>query len=260
MSKKILVIPDAHAHPDYDNLRFASLGQLIVDEKPDIIVCIGDFADMPSLSSYDRGTRGFEGRRYHRDIDAAQDAMSKLLAPTLEYNEKRRKAKKRRYRPKKVMCLGNHEARIDKATQSSSELYGTISTADLGYEGHGWEVYPFMERVFIEGIAFSHYFASGVMNRPIGGEHIGNSLLSKNYMSSVQGHSHLYNHAIRTRADGQKMHGLAVGCFVHPEYTESWCAGARHLWWEGVLILDNVSEGDFSLRDITTEQLMEMYT
>jgi len=259
MSKKILVIPDAHAHPDYDNRRFIALGKLIVDERPDTIVCIGDFADMPSLSSYDRGTRGFEGRRYNRDIEAARQANNYLWHALDTYNEQQKRNKKAQYKPRKVMCLGNHEARIDRVTQSSSELHGTISMDDLGYEEAGWEVYPFMDKVFIEGVGFSHYFASGVMNRPIGGEHIGNSLLSKNYMSSVQGHSHLYNHAIRTRADGQKMHGLAVGCFVHPEYTEGWCAGARHLWWEGVLLLDNVSEGDFSLRDITTKQLMEQY-
>ena len=256
---KILVIPDAHAHPDYDNERFYSLGQLIVDEQPDTIVCIGDFADMPSLSSYDRGTRGFEGRRYHRDVAATQEAMALLLSPLYALNDKQRLNKKAQYKPRMVMCLGNHEARIDKATQLNPELHGTISTEDLGYEYAGWEVYPFMEKVFIEGIAFSHYFASGVMNRPIGGEHIGNSLLAKNYMSSVQGHSHLLNHAIRTRADGKKMHGLAVGCFVHPNYIEGWCAGARHLWWEGVLMLENVSDGDFEVREITTRTIMEKY-
>ena len=117
---KILVIPDAHAHPEYDNNRFSSLGQLIVEERPDRVVCIGDFADMPSLSSYDRGTRGFEGRRYHRDVEATRDAMDQLMTPLYSYNAKRKKNKKRRYRPELVMCLGNHEARIDKATQGSS--------------------------------------------------------------------------------------------------------------------------------------------
>ena len=39
---KILVIPDGHAHPDYDNDRFDYLGRFILDQRPDTIVCIGD--------------------------------------------------------------------------------------------------------------------------------------------------------------------------------------------------------------------------
>jgi len=62
----LLIIGDPHAHPDYDNKRFTALGKYILKTKPDIIVCLGDFADMPSLSSYDKGTKGFEGRRYKR--------------------------------------------------------------------------------------------------------------------------------------------------------------------------------------------------
>ncbi len=41
----------------------------------------GDFADMPSLSSYDIGKKTFEGRRYKADIEAAHSAMEALLAP-----------------------------------------------------------------------------------------------------------------------------------------------------------------------------------
>ena len=54
MIKKLLIIPDCHAHPDYDNNRFDWLGNLIIEERPDTILCLGDLADMPSLSSYDK--------------------------------------------------------------------------------------------------------------------------------------------------------------------------------------------------------------
>ena len=42
---KHLIIPDAHAHPEYDNERFDALGSLILKERPDVIICIGDFAE-----------------------------------------------------------------------------------------------------------------------------------------------------------------------------------------------------------------------
>ena len=60
----LMIIPDAHAHPDYNNERFRAVGRLLMEEQPECVVCLGDLADLPSLSSYDRGTKGFEGRRY----------------------------------------------------------------------------------------------------------------------------------------------------------------------------------------------------
>ena len=62
--KTHLVIPDSHAHPDYSNERYDWLAELILDIKPDVVIDIGDWFDMPSLCSYDRGTKGFEGRRF----------------------------------------------------------------------------------------------------------------------------------------------------------------------------------------------------
>jgi hypothetical protein len=76
----LLVIGDPHAHPDYDNDRFTDLGRFIVKARPDMVVCIGDMADMPSLSSYDRGTKGFEGRRYKKDIEAVRRSRKNVCA------------------------------------------------------------------------------------------------------------------------------------------------------------------------------------
>ena len=54
MTPKLLIIPDAHAEPNYDNDRFTWLGNLIFEEKPDVVVCLGDWFDMASLSSHDK--------------------------------------------------------------------------------------------------------------------------------------------------------------------------------------------------------------
>ena len=62
-----LVVPDIHAHPDHNNDRADWLGKLILDIKPDVVVNIGDMWDMPSMSSYDKGTKGFYGRSYRKD-------------------------------------------------------------------------------------------------------------------------------------------------------------------------------------------------
>ena len=177
----LLIIGDPHAHPDYDNSRFTALGKFIAKERPEVIVCIGDMADMPSLSSYDKGTKGFEGRRYKKDVKAVIDAQEKLFAPI---------KKVRGYKPKLHMCLGNHEDRITRAVNTTPELEGAIGIEDLKYKEFGWKVTPFKKCVTIKGITFSHYFSSGVMGRPISSVHIGYALITKLHCSAVQGHSH----------------------------------------------------------------------
>src|SRR5258705_11773738 len=88
---KHLVIPDTQVKVGVplDHLGWA--GQYIVDKKPDVIIHIGDFADMESLSQYDVGKKSFEGKRYKKDIEVVHKAMSLLLEPLYKYNENEKK-------------------------------------------------------------------------------------------------------------------------------------------------------------------------
>jgi hypothetical protein len=254
----LLIIGDPHAHPDYDNDRFTALGEYIVKERPEHIICLGDMADMPSLSSYDRGTRGFEGRRYKNDVEAVIDAQEKFFAPIKKYNDNRKKNKTKQYKPKLYMTLGNHEDRISRATNSSPELDGAISINDLQYKKFGWKCTPFKRSVTIKNITFSHYFTTGVSGRPISSVHVGHALVSKLHCSAVQGHSHLYNHAEQSRPDGQKIFGLSGGCYSHPNYSENWCKDTEHQWWRGVIMLEGLDgEGYYdAIRAITQRKIM----
>jgi hypothetical protein len=76
-----LVIPDVQVKPGQDFNFLKAIGNYIVKKRPDVIVNIGDFADMPSLSSYDKGKKSFEGRRYKHDVEAVHSAMDILLKP-----------------------------------------------------------------------------------------------------------------------------------------------------------------------------------
>src|SRR3990167_1076141 len=100
---KHLVIPDCQVKPgvDLDYLRW--IGNYCVKKQPDVIVCLGDFADMPSLSSYDMGKKSFEGRRYKDDIKAAQTGMQTLLKPLWDFNEKAARNHEKRYNPRLVL-------------------------------------------------------------------------------------------------------------------------------------------------------------
>lgn len=254
---KLLILPDSHAHYEYDNSRFLALGKLIIDERPDIIVNLGDMADMSSLSSYDTGHADFEGRRYHKDIEAVIDAQQKLFQPIKDYNRRNHKA----YHPRLEMCLGNHEFRIQRATNEDPKLEGTISLSDLKYEAFGWNVHPFLEVLLIGQIAFSHYFVSGVAGRPISGESIGKTLCNKLHASSVIGHNHTFDLAERTIITGNRIFGLSAGCYVHENYVEDWCRQAVKLWWRGVIILDELDGNGYynSITAITQRKLLRDY-
>jgi hypothetical protein len=254
---KLMILPDSHCHYDYDNERFTALGRLIVEERPDVLINLGDFADMSSLSSYDDGHASFEGRRYHKDVQIVIDAQEKLFQPIKDYNRKMHKA----YRPRLELCIGNHEYRIVRATEEDPKLEGTISIQDLQYEKFGWSVHPFLESITIGGIAFSHYFISGVASRPIGGESIGRTLCTKLHGSAVVGHNHVLDHAERTIITGNKIFGLSAGCYVHHDFVEDWCRQSVKLWWRGVVILDDLDGNGYydSITALTQRKILRDY-
>lgn len=248
------ILPDVQIRPGDDTKFLGSIGRYLVRKQPEIIVCIGDFADMPSLSSYDVGKKSFEGRRYVNDVQAAKDAMTVLLEPIKTFNEKAKKNKEKQYKPRMVMTLGNHEARISRAVEGDAKLDGVLSVDDLQFKEFGWEVYPFLDVVIIGGIAYSHYFVTGVAGRPSG---TAAAQLRKANMSSVAGHQQGLQIAMGSRADGKKITSVICGsCYQHDEdYMGP--QGNKH--WRGALMLYNVDDGDFDLVPVPLDYLVNKY-
>src|SRR4030042_361431 len=216
MSRSHLIIPDVQCKEGVDISHMEWIGKYAAEKKPDVIICLGDFADMPSLSSYDVGKKIFEGRSYTSDITAANVAMASLMAPI--YNEQDRliRNKDKRWNPKLVMTLGNHENRINTAINNDRKLDGLISTDDLHYKQHGWEVHPFLEVVIIDGIAYSHYFTTGVMGRPVTTARM---LTTKKFMSCTMGHVQKTEIDMSSfRDNGTPIISLFAGCcYLHDE-------------------------------------------
>jgi hypothetical protein len=211
--RKHLVIPDVQCRPGVDLRHLTWIGKYIVSKLPDVVVCIGDFSDMNSLSLYDRGKRSFEGRTYAKDIAVAKKAMGLLLAPLRAYQKTK---EGRSYKPRLVMTLGNHEERINRAIDDDSRLHGTISIDDLGYKEAGWQVYPFLKVVVIDGVAYSHYFVSGVMNKPVSSA---SALVKKMHQSATMGHVQKTDIFMGdAKADGTPIVGLFCGtAYLHKE-------------------------------------------
>lgn len=252
---KILVLPDTQVKDGCDISYLTKIGLYVTEKKPDIIVCLGDWADMPSLSSYDVGKKSFEGRRYKNDILASHRAMETFLAPLQAYNERAIKNHKERYNPRMVLTLGNHENRINRAINDDPKLDGTISIDDLGYADYGWEVIPFLDVTVISGIAFSHYYTTGLAGRPAA---TASAQLSKKHMSCIAGHQQGLQIATAHRADGVRLTSIIAGsCYTHNEdYMSS--QGNQH--FRGFLMLHDVTpDGQFDLMSVSLSYLDKRY-
>ena len=251
---RILVIPDSQVRPGDDLEFLRCIGRMIVAEKPDVVVHIGDFADLPSLSSYDKGKKSFEGRRYRADIEAAHAGMEALLGPLREYNLRRLATKHGLYKPRLVLTMGNHEERILRAINNDPMLDGTISLEDLRYREYGWEVYDFLEVVTIEGVAFSHYFCTGTMGRPASSAQ---AQLNKKHQSCVAGHQQGRQIAFAYRADGKRI--TSIICGSNYEHIEDYLNPQGNIHWHGVVQLNNVEDGCFDEVFVPLDEVKKRY-
>lgn len=250
---KHFCIPDIQARPDIDLSYLRWIGAYIIKKKPDVIVCIGDFADMPSLSSYDRGKIQFEGRRYKKDIAAAKEAMDLLLAPIREYNKRASKNHTTRYKPRMVMTLGNHESRLERVSELQPELHGIISYDDLPYED--WEVIPFLQPIEIDGIHYVHYLANPFTGKPYAGSAA--NQLSKVKRSFVVGHKQILDVHTEYTLGGKQIWGVIAGAsYPHAENYKG-PQGNHH--WRGCLMLHRVVDGSFDPMLISLDYLKDKY-
>ena len=252
---KHLVIPDCQVKPGQSVKYLENIGRYIVEKLPEVIVCIGDFADMPSLSSYDTGKKSFEGRTYKADVRAVHKGMEALLGPLYKFQEKQRKLKKKVYKPRMILTLGNHEDRITRAVEYDRKLEDLISIEDLNYEQYGWEVYDFLDVVVVDGIAYSHYFASGVMGRPVTSAQ---ALLNKKHMSCFAGHQQGRQIAYARKADGSEITAIIAGsCYEHNEDYLN-IQGNQH--WRGFYVLHEVNNGSFDEMAVSLNYVNKNYS
>jgi len=248
-----LIIPDVQVKHGQDYRFLADIGRYILDKRPDVIICLGDFADMESLSSYDVGKKSFEGRRYILDIGAAHTAMETLLEPIKTYNEKAKRNKEKLYKPRFVLTLGNHEERILRAVNNDPKLDGLIKYDDLPYQD--WEVHDYLKPVFIDGVAYSHYFPTGIMGRPATSA---SAMVAKLHMSCIAGHQQGKQVAYGKRPDGSTITCIIAGsCYEHDE---GYLDPQSNKHWRGIIMLHEVENGSFDEMFVSLNFLRKRYS
>ncbi len=180
--------------------------------------------------------------------------MQALLSPLWDFNAKAKKNKEKLYKPEMTLTLGNHENRINRAINDDPKLEGVLDVNALGYVGYGWDVVPFLDVIVIDGIAYSHYFTTGLMGRPVT---TAAACLSKKHMSCIQGHQQGQQVASTYRADGTRLTSIIAGsCYEHNEdYMSS--QGNKH--WRGFLMLHDVKDGEFDLMSVSLDYINKRY-
>ena len=251
-----LIIPDCQTKDGVSFEFLKWIGEYLVKKRPDVVVNLGDFADMPSLSSWDKGKQSHEGQNVLRDISATKRAMTILLKPLRDLQAQQLADGEEVYEPRLVMLYGNHCDRITRHVENNPELFGFLSLDSLGYKEAGWETVPFLTPIIIDGIAYNHYFINAGNGKAMGGS--ADVMLKNLGVSFVQGHRQTMS--IGTRflpTTGQQMWGLILGaCYEHDEkYLTS--TGNKH--FRGVAVLHNVEGGSYDPMLVSLKWLREQY-
>lgn len=244
--RRHLIIPDTQVKPFEDLDHLTWVGRAIADLRPDVVVHLGDHWDMGSLSSYDKpGSKSKEGARYIDDIQAGNIGMEMLTAPWRDIKG---------YRPECVFLTGNHEQRIERAIEDDPvRLEGVIGYED--FELFGFRRYEFLEVVFIDGVAYSHYFQNINSRYAIGGSV--DNRLNKIGCSFVQGHEQGFKYGNRVMPTGKIHHGIVAGSYYPHDEPYKGRQGNGH--WRGIVVLNEVRDGTFDIMPLSMEYMKERY-
>lgn len=255
MPKRHLVILDTQIRPGVplDHLRW--IGKYALEKRPDRLIQIGDWADMHSLSSYDMGKKAAEGARYQDDIDAANFGLELLNEPIEQHNRRQRRWKEALYRPTKDETPGNHEDRISRHVESHPYLERKLGMHDLEWGRWGWTVHPYLKPVDLDGILYAHFFTNPLTGKPWGGnielrlQRIGRSFTMGHEQHKRQGEWYL--------TDGTRHRGLVSGnCYLHDEKYRGHQANNE---WRGIIIKNEVRNGDYDLTEVSLNFLCRKY-
>ena len=246
--KTHLVLPDVQNKPGLNTDHLSWAGQYVADKKPDVVICAGDFWDMPSLSSYDKGKLGFEGRRYSKDVESGNLAMERFLEPIRAMG----KAK-----PRLVFTLGNHEQRIERAVSSTPELEGAIGYKDLNLSD--WEVYDFLDICRIDGVAYSHFFprsSNGRITQSRSGAPSAKAQLVREGASCTSGHAQGLDIA-PVCLNGKLQWGIIAGSYYL--HDEGYLTPQGTKYWRGLIVKHSVKAGEYCPIPVDINYLKQRY-
>jgi hypothetical protein len=242
-----LILPDAQVQKDVPTSHLEAAANFAVEERIERLVNLGDFWDMPSLSSY-ADQKSAEGKRVMVDIEAGNSAMQRQMNIIVK-GRKRYKS----WMPTLDYLRGNHEQRIERAIGFNPKLDGLIGYHLLNTGG--WRVHDFLKILVLDGLHYSHYFANPMTGKPYGGS--AGDLLGKLGYSYVMGHRQVLEHARKDLTNGKVIQGLIAGAFYQHDEGYKGYQGNNH--FRGICVLHDVEDGNYDLEIISMDRLLREY-
>ena len=246
-----MCIGDAHDAPNLpDKARFRWAGKFIADEKPDVVIQIGDFFTFNSINSYDK-----PGSQEFKDLPSFPEDITSGEAALTAFDEGLNG-----YECEKHVTLGNHEDRL-WSYESRNPHVGQMLKMELDrlLGRHGWAYSPYSQPTFYGNVAFSHIPLS-IVSRPLGGELTTQNIALKSLTDWVYGHTHRADVARRPKLAGRHITAINLGCFLPTSHIESYVkVGSQTGWWYGLWNL-RISKGHIqSYKQHTVDELGERY-
>lgn len=231
--RKHLVIGDSHNRADADPAHWVWLSRLVADQRPDVIVNIGDHYDNEALSRHNNPSQR-EGQRVLADVEAGNQALA-LFHSKLPDD----------YAPEMHWTMGNHDAYVRRIAADHPHLDGLLDEHEaFAFHRRGWTVHEPEMPALVDGVAYCHYF-TGNSGRPIGGMYQGAAMLrAVPQYSVIAGHAHtLKVRPQGNRINGRHRFGIVPGCFFR--HSADYAGQSNHEWWRGVMMLEHVDDGCF---------------
>lgn len=243
-----LILPDTQVKDKTPNEHIIAAANYAIEHQVEKIICLGDWWDMPSLSTYD-DMKSAEGKRVMKDIESGNSAMQKFMDPLV-----RARKKSKKWTPSMDFLLGNHCQRIERSVGVNAKLEGLLGyhLLNLG----GWKVHDFLKVVNIDGIHYSHYFANPMTGKPYSGD--AKSILNKLGYSFVMGHRQVLEHSRKDLTNGKVIQGLIAGAFYQHDEGYKGHQGNNH--YRGMCILHDVRDGEYDLEIMSIDRLIRSYT
>jgi len=247
-SERILSIGDLHQCPRHED-RLAVL-TMIARHASEVgyerIIQIGDWSTWDSVSAHDRNEthKGRLKPSIRQDMDnlvSSHRAFRAGMAPG--------------YKPKLIFLQGNHENRLERFENAHPEAYGTHTLErDQIFIQFGWQIRPYGEIYYCEGVGFTHHPINGA-GRAFGGKTGPQRAANDSTIPLVSGHTHRRQvHDSPKIGPVQSISMIEIGCAMPWGTVEAYAAHSATGWWWGVVDM-TVQQGS-----ITDVSFMSMLT
>lgn len=244
---RIVCVGDAHDTPAIpDKSRFEWIGKYVRAIKPDVLIQIGDFADLDSLNTH-IPNETYHGRAkptFMADMASFNEALGHIDCDGIE----------------KHCTLGNHERRLYLFEDRAPEAYGMMQfELQRIFERHKWTFSPYGEITFYGGVGFVHA-ALNRLGKTYGGKNAEQTIANDCLHDLVIGHSHTdRKHRAAKIGHNNEVQVINTGCALPSGYMFQYAQHATTGWSYGICDF-TIQHGHVqSQHFVTMQELGERY-